>query len=131
MGSRRDPLERPMSPRSKWYVEHERHLELLHFCRQYPIWKKALSELRFYPASSESDPTGETAIKMEFYESRIAIVEESAKESEASLSKWILINAIDGISFAKLSARYDVPCGKDMFKDRMRKFYWILDKRRK
>ncbi len=54
-----------VSKKNPYYIERERYYELKHFCRQYPIWKKAhaaLDGLSRRPADLELfSETGETS----------------------------------------------------------------------
>ena len=69
-------------------------------------------------------------IKMEC-ERNIHLVERVAKETDESLAKYIFKAVTeDDISFTYLKTVMNIPCGKDMYYDRYRRFFWLLDKER-
>lgn len=76
-----------------------------------------------------SDPTGELAIKRESLLHRIDLVNESAKISGGDIFEYLLKSVAYGYSFKTLQAD-GIPCGKDYFYERYRKYFYILDKLR-
>ena len=75
-----------------------------------------------------ADPTGDTAVKIAYYKERLAMVERAADECDASIGIYILKAVTKGLSYDQVKAQDDLPCGKDYFYDRLRKFFYILDK---
>ena len=125
-----------LSPRNPWYIPKHRYYELKHFCLQYPDWKKELKDLIYHGKktgriSSENvewkDPVGDVACMIDHYKTLIDMVESSAYESDVYLGRYILKAVTQDISFTTLKMVYDIPCGKDMYYDRYRKFFFILD----
>lgn len=130
-----------ISKKNPYYIDRERYYELKHFCRQYPIWKKAhaaLDGLSRRPADLElfskpgetSDPTVRCAEAREFYSKRMEMVEQCAKDASPELFKYIMTYATKGDAYSVLKMRDHIPCGKDMFYDTVRKFFWLLNKAR-
>ena len=130
-----------VSTKNPYWIEKERHYELVHFCRQYPIWVKAheaLDGLSKRPGDLEvftkthniSDPTARCAIAKEHYRTRIEMVEKAALEADPELAEYIVLGVTQGLSYDVLNARLRLPCGKDTYYDRYRKFFWILSKAR-
>lgn len=131
----RDPLERTLSVKSKWYLDKERKLELMHFCRQYKSWhKSALNYTYGRPSveriqvSDKSDPTWEDALAHNIIIAKIATVDNAIKMTAPNLRKQILLCAVEGKSYDAINADELVPVGRDLFYDKMREFYWHLDK---
>lgn len=130
-----------LSKKNKYYISNDRRLELEHFCRQYPEWRKAYISLENYglksPIMSEihtddiSDPTARVATLRVYYAERMKMVEDAANDAEPNIAKYILKAVTENLSYPEIKARLDIPCGKDMFYDRCRKFYWILSGKRK
>ena len=129
-----------LSTGNKYYIDRHRYYELKHFCLQYQEWKKAyltLSGLRTgaanFPlsrASSHSDPTMRCAIRKAFYSDRIAMVERVAIETDPELASYILRAVTEGLSYTNLKSRLDIPCSRDTYYDRYRRFFWLLDRER-
>ena len=62
----------------------------------------------------------------DYYLKRIEIVEKAAKETDEVLGSYILKAVTEDLSFTYLKTVLDIPCGKDMYYNRYRKFFWIL-----
>lgn len=56
------------------------------------------------------------------------MVEQTAIEADADLAHYILKAVTEGLSYSHLKARLEIPCGKDMYYDRYRRFFWLLSK---
>lgn len=128
-----------LSWRSQWHISKHRYLELVHFCLQYEEWRQRLREISLVRISGVArvgggaewaDPTARHAEEISALKEKIRMVEKAALDAEESLANYILISVTQDIAFPKLQARMNVPCGKDMFYDRRRKFFWLLDRER-
>lgn len=128
-----------ISKRNKYWISKHRHYELKHFCLQYPTWKRiysenpsaAVSKIHCLPAYSISgDVTAEQAVKRALYLEQINLVERAAIEADAELHNYILKAVTEGLSYSYLKSKLDIPCGKDLYYDRYRRFFWVLSKLR-
>lgn len=130
-----------LSEKNKYYIDKHRYYELKHFCLQYKEWKKAYeacneavifaSAVDRLPSSNvPSDLTAKYALKKAQYAERIRLIEQAAAESDEFLYPYILQAVTEGLSFTHLKARLDIPCGRDMYYDRYRKFFWLLSELR-
>lgn len=127
-----------LSKENKYYVEKHRYYELKHFCLQYPKWKRIYIEedgLRssryddiYSKKSGYKDPTYKIAENRVLYLDNIKIVEQAAIAADSSLYTYILKAVTEDLSFNQLKTKLNIPCGRDMYYDRYRKFFWILDK---
>lgn len=126
------------SKKNKWYISKERYYELKHFCLQYPEWKKKLIELSYatYPQQlcfigsngQLCNPTEKRTIDREYYISNIEKVDQAIDEADRDLRHYLLLSVAYGKSYTYLETVLRVPCCKDVFYDRYRKFFWMLDK---
>mgnify|MGYP007122035188 CR=1 FL=1 len=129
-----------VSVNSKYYISKHRFLELRHFCLQYREWKKAILEPikatrrpLNAPVSHSNKVYDETSMlaskraEMGLY---LQMVERTCYEADSVIGKWILIGVTEGASFDTLKAKYEIPCERNMYYDRFRKFFWLLDKKR-
>ena len=135
-------LIRPaISNKSKYYIDKHRYYELKHFCLQYNEWKKAYSSCcqsvmfasRYDKLPSDNMPgdlTAKYAIKRAQYGERIKMIEQAAREADEFLYSYILKAVTEGLSYTHLKARLNIPCGRDMYYDRYRRFFWILSEMR-
>lgn len=135
-------LIRPeISEKNKYWIDKHRHYELKHFCLQYPEWKKAyasvydpsaaVSKFERMPSSNiPGDPTANQALKRAYYKERIKLIERAARETDEELYDYILKAVTEGLSYTYLKSTMSIPCGKDMYYDRYRRFFWLLNKER-
>ena len=130
-----------ISEKSKYYIDKHRYYELKHFCLQYNEWKKAYASCnesiiftsKFERESSSnvhSDLTAKYALKKLQYGNRIKLIERIAMEADDFLYPYILKAVTEGLSYTNLKAVHDIPCGRDMYYDRYRKFFWLLSEAR-
>lgn len=131
-----------ISEKNKYWIDKHRHYELKHFCLQYPIWKKAyaefddisipLSMIDKMPTSNiPGDPTAKRAIMKAYYLEKINLVEKIAREADKYLYEYILKAVTEELSYTYLKSKLDIPCGKDMYYDRYRRFFWLLSEARR
>lgn len=130
-----------LSKKNKYWIERHRYYELKHFCMQYPIWKKVYSAIEgargiaperilSIVRNMPSDPTAKAAIAKLYYSDKIDLVERVAKEADPELSSYILKGVTEGVSYEYLKTRLEIPCCKDTYYDRYRRFFWLLSKER-
>lgn len=130
-----------ISEKNRYYINKHRHYELKHFCLQYPIWKRTYIEIedvelatssfeRTPSCSLPSDPTAKQAIMKARLIDRIKMIEKIAREADEYLYDYILKAVTEGLSYTYLKTRLNIPCGKDMYYDRYRRFFWLLNKAR-
>ena len=130
-----------VSVKNKYWIDKHRHYELKHFCLQYPRWKKLYIYLddkttispKLYEVKGNNgkvDITARIAIDKAYYLEKIDLIEETAMETDSSLYPYILKGITEGLSYTYLKTKMNMPCGKDMYYDRYRKFFWILSNKR-
>jgi len=130
-----------ISEKNKYWVEKHRYYELKHLCLQYPFWKRAYSEISTLGASAfgtvifsrseePGDPTSELAQKRLLYFNRMELIEQAAIDTDPELASYILKAVTEGFSFTYLKTRLEIPCSRDTYYDRYRRFFWLLDKTR-
>jgi hypothetical protein len=118
------------SKKNKYWIDRHRYHELKHFCLQYPLWKKAYSELQTECIKSSSlikpsdnncvsDPTAEQVERMSFYSDRMDMLERAAQETDAVLWRHILTAVTEGLSYDAVKARLEIPCCKDVYLEQM------------
>lgn len=129
-----------ISEKNKYWISKHRHYELKHFCLQYNTWKKMYAELDGFNSGNDnivysktttpSNPTNNCVeIKMGYLE-RMDLVRRTAYEADPYLANYIFKAVTEDLSYTYLKAKLDIPCGRDMYYDRYRKFFWLLSKAR-
>lgn len=130
-----------ISEKSKYYIDKHRYYELKHFCLQYREWKKAYAACNdavvfgsnFEKTSSSnvhSDITAKYGMMKANYGQRIKLIEKTAMEADEFLYPYILKAVTEGLSYPYLKTQMDIPCGRDMYYDRYRRFFWLLSELR-
>ena len=130
-----------ISVNNKYYIDKHRYYELKHFCLQYTEWKKAYTsccEAIIFASryddmpvvNAPGDLTAKYAIKRVQYAERVKMIETAAKEADDFLYPYILKAVTEGLSYPYLKTRLNIPCGRDMYYDRYRKFFWLLSEMR-
>lgn len=130
-----------ISKKNKYWIDKHRHYELRHFCMQYNEWKRAYSEFddasiplsmieRVPTSNMHGDPTAKRAMLKAYYSDKIKMVEQVALETDKCLYDYILKAVTEGYSYTYLKTKLDIPCGRDMYYERYRKFFWLLSRTR-
>lgn len=135
-------LRPELSKKNKYWIPKNRFYELKYFCLQYPLWKYAYEQLDglyicSYDLSNVSksnlpgDPIGNCVEERTRYFERMHAVERAAVEADPYLASYILKAVTEGHSFTYLKSRLEIPCSRDTYYDRYRRFFWLLDQSRK
>ena len=114
-------LLRPeLSTKNKYYIDKHRYYELKHFCLQYPEWKKAHAEFE------------DVSIPLSMIEhvSTDKLIEKTTIETDPYLYSYIIKGVTESKSYTYLETVLEIPCGKDLYYDRYRRFFWLLNKAR-
>lgn len=129
-----------ISEKNKYWIDKHRHYELKHFCLQYDSWKKAYADLDGFKSQTNEmtysqfgipgDPTNKCVELRSGYLERINLLERIAYEADPDLASYILKAVTEGLSFTYLKARLEIPCSRDMYYDRYRRFFWLLSQAR-
>ena len=131
-------LKAELSKKNKYYIPKHRHYELKHFCLQYPEWKKQYLMCQFKMEASpvvvkgqksQGRPVEDLEISRWDILEKLDAVEHTCRLADPVLYKWLLRAVTEGMSFIQLKMIYDIPCERDTFYDRYRKFFWLLDRR--
>ena len=129
-----------ISDKKKYWISKERYYELKHFCLQYPEWRKLYSELSeaSFPLafsdvrydSTLTDSTGDKASEMFSLRRKMSLIEDAAVRADNTLCRYIFKAVTENLSYVYMDTIMHIPCGKDMFYDRYRKFFWLLSSER-
>lgn len=130
-------LKPELSKKSKYWIPKHRYYELKHYCLQYPHWKELYGRLEFkiaerqeIHASTPANPTEKIAVLRVDLKRAMELVEKCAKEAFPELYLSLLLAVTTGKTFEQLQANVQIPCSREMYYDRYRKFFYILSQRR-
>lgn len=124
-----------ISEKNEYWISRHRYYELKHFCLQYPEWVKMRSYILEKGGSGISmirkdrritDSTAVKAMMLANLGKKIAMINRAAEEADPDLAKYILIAVTEGRAYPYLYTKLEIPCGRDMYYDRYRKFFYIL-----
>lgn len=129
-------LKNELSEKSKYHLSKHRYLELKHFCLQYPEWKQRLKEITDIRASDTvmpgsdqiSNETERIAIERTMLKNKIELVEKTCMETDQVLWFYVLQGVTEEATYTYLRNAMNIPCGKNMYYDRYRRFFWLLDR---
>lgn len=125
-----------VSKKNKYWISKNRHYELKYYCLQYPEWKTdykntdGYSDVAAKSDDAQSDRTAEHGISRAEYMDKIRLIERIAKETDECLADYILRAVTENLSFTYLKHKLAIPCGKDLYYSRYRKFFYLLSKAR-
>ena len=130
---------RPLNER-KYNISKHRFAELYHFCLQYPEWKDELKyktdsvasiEITDMPTTHKNESTVEAlAIRRTNLEDKCKLIEQTAIEVDEEIYQYILKAVTNEyINYNYLSTIMNIPCSRNTYYDRRRKFYYLLSKK--
>ena len=126
-----------VSKKKDYYISKHRYYELKHFCLQYPEWRTEYNQLYFEPRGirvkdriqeDKDDITATIAIRRRDLFNKMEMVEQAAIETDPDLKDYILLAVTDGCTYEYLRLKKNIPCGRDTFYNRYRRFFWVLSK---
>ena len=68
-------------------------------------------------------------MRLSLLKHKMEIVEKAAKEADSDIWEYLFRSVTTGVTFGTFEAE-GAPFGRDFFYERLRRFYWILDKKR-
>ena len=126
-----------VSKKNDYWIPKHRYYELKHFCQQYPEWKAARARIDGYSGSQQlgdrvqtsslADQTADSAHLRIVYSNRIEMVDKAAEQADPDLAYFIRKGVTEGYSYEALRLRFNMPCGRETYYDRYRKFFWHLN----
>lgn len=134
MGKYRAPTEK-----SKYYVPKETYLMVVHWCHQYPAWVDELNALadagkaitydqERVQTSGGYDSTADLAIRRAEISRKKDMVDETAEEVAGNLYKWLILGVCHDYPYHQLET-CGIPCGKDLYYQIRRRFYYEMAKK--
>ena len=127
---------RTLSTKNKYYIPKETFLMVIHYCKQYPMWVTELGitldqskAIRYdvdrVQSSNDYDPTAEPAIKRAEIARKKELVDSVAKYVAGGMYKWLILGVCYDMPYYALKQK-GIPCGKDMYYDKRRRFYFEM-----
>jgi len=127
-----------ISKNSKYWISRHRFYELKHYCLQYPEWKKLYSALEekslpkgvcyecIVQQSGLSNPTADIGSLRAEYSKKIDMIDLIVNTADPELASYILKAVTEEVPFIYMETVLHIPCSRDTFYERYRKFFWLL-----
>jgi hypothetical protein len=123
---------------SKYFVEKETFLTVLHYCRQYPLWLAELDAVGTpirgisydkdaVQTSPDYDATAELAMRRTAISRKKDVIDKCARRVAGDLSEWLIMGVSHGLTFYQLYER-GMPCSRNTYYSIRRKFYYEMSK---
>ena len=122
----------------KYKLTKEQYQSAKYYAQRYMEWLTRYNQLKDsavaivpddmpHGKGGTSDPTQRLATERAELKTKIQKIEDAARQADEQIGHYLLLMAITpGMTYDDLVAMHKIPCGKDMFYDRRRKFYWLL-----
>jgi hypothetical protein len=131
---------RPLN-QSKYGISKNRFWELYYWCLQYGEWKDELKyktntvgsmEITDMPTSHNGgDTTQQLAMRRAMMDQNCRLIEQTAIEADPDIYQYLLKAVTEEeVTYYYLKMIMDMPCGRTMYYDRRRKFYWLLSQKK-
>jgi len=127
-----------VSKKNQYYISKHRYYELKHFCLQYPEFKKIYESLcekipgGVIRVSSNSHLQDDESLDVrQRYLDKMDMIEKCALATDPVLGVYIFKAVTKGLTYSYFRMHDGVPCGRDMFYQMYRKFFYILDRQQK
>ena len=133
-----------ISVKNQYYISKFRRLELKYFCKQYPVWEKAYNSLAsldsrpddlnkfnaYIKSSLHADPVAKRATALAEFSKKMDLVRKAAIETDKDLAEYIIVSVTQGKPYEWLYVNMNIPCCRDTYFMKCRKFFWLLNKYR-
>lgn len=120
-------------------MSKHRYYELRHFCLQYREWEEELNEIVKIPGSNFSeiktdpgylDPTFDMAERIMHLTSKMNLVKDMCFKTDESIGEYLFKAVTGDLTYVQLKSVFDIPCSRDYYYERYRKFFFNLSLQR-
>lgn len=130
---------RPLN-QNKYGISKNRFWELYYWCLQYGEWKDELKyktdtvgsmEITDMPTShNPGDATQQLAMRRAMLEKNCRLIEQTALEADPDIYQYLLKAVTEDVPYRYLDMIMNIPCSRNTYYDRRRKFYWLLSQKK-
>ena len=128
-----------VSKTNQYYISRHRYYELKHYCLQYPEFKRIYNDLCekipggiLQITNQEGQLKSDESIEVrQAYLDQMNLIEECARLTDPYLGSYILKGVTEGLPYTYFKMRENIPCGKDLYYELYRKFFYILSHKKK
>lgn len=131
-----------LSKKNAYWIDKERYYELKHFCLQYAAWKSAYLNAdalhrtygmreRLSKTNRVIDVTAQCAEEKAYFMDRMKMIQDCCQKADPELAMYLFKAVTSNLGYTYLKTKLDIPCSKETYYDRYRKFFWHLSQVRK
>lgn len=107
------------SRKSNWYVDPELFYHARYYCLQYRRWKREEGQIK-----------DEQSERKKLLRERCEGIEAAAREADEAIAEWLLDAATSTEQHGyNYEAMHGMPCGRNYYLQKRRKFYWLISER--
>lgn len=129
---------RELSKKNPYYLPKHRYLEIKNFALQYDYWKASINSIDILGSSriekvdeSFSDPVPALVERRDLYVRNMRMVEDAADLTDDVLGYFVFLGATKACTYENLRLMHNIPCNRNIYFDKLRRFYFILSTFRK
>ena len=132
-------MGRNLSKKSKYYLPKPVREAMIKYAKLYPGWRarynaiggtKAMTISDMPRSGNLIDTTQRDGIRRAELDEKMNQIEDAAIKTDSSLFRYILIGVTEDLSYEIMRARHRIPCGKNEYYAKKRRFYYILAQER-
>lgn len=128
-----------ISTKNKYHISKHKYFELKHFCLQYNELIKERNEINYgldevifseVRGTNQSSVVESKAARIYDLDHKINLIMDTAMETDSELYAYILKGVTEERPYEYLQTMLQIPCCRDTYYDRYRKFYYLLSQKR-
>lgn len=128
-----------ISKKSQYYISKHQYYELKHFCLQYKDWVAeknylltSVSRPRMIPVRTDIlvNRLEDRAIRVMELDKKIQLVEQCLMEAGSDIYQWLKKGVTEACTYEYLRTALNIPCGRDYYYEKYRRFFYVLSVRR-
>ena len=132
-----------LSKKNKYWIPKHRYYELKHFVMQYYDWEEKIREIDSLVSATQnggvqvfdiSNPVAKAAELRNRYIDNMKLCRDIVNKTDNVIGRYVFYGIINESSYDEINATFSdspIPCGKDMYYELYRKFFWLLDHARR
>lgn len=129
---------RPTVKKSQWNLSKHEFYSAYHYALMYEDWKNTMVDIASIDTpdpeqadmprgNGTSDTTFVKAVKISSIRDQMRIIEDTVLEADEHLAPWLLKGVTNEYyTYHQLATVDRMPCGRNYYYDKRRKFYYLL-----
>ena len=126
--------------KGKYVLSPHEFYKVYHHCMMYNEWLAEYEKINIEPQAvaydkepapgGDPDPMFRRSEKRIRYEEKMRLIEETTREADPYIAQYLLKAVTqEGVTYTYLRETMQIPCGKNYYYERRRRFYWLMAKK--